>query len=102
MKVFIIISICLLPSIRLQAQLPSSRPMPLDKILAYKKGGNTAITVISPTSLPSEAKQYPRQVREILMLKKVQRFNAPELKSLPSSKKPDFDALIRKYKKDLR
>jgi hypothetical protein len=76
--------------------------MPLDKILAYKKGGNTAITVISPTSLPSEAKQYPRQVREFLIMRKVQRITTPELNSLPSTRKPDFDALIRKYKKDLR
>jgi hypothetical protein len=100
MKVYIIIiSICLLPCIKVHAQLPSSRPMPLEKILAYKKGGNIVITQTTPTSLPSEATEYPRQVREILKLKKVLRDTNPELNFLPSTRKPDFDALIRKYKK---
>jgi hypothetical protein len=101
MKIFIIIIlIFMLPCIKVQAQLPSTRPMPLDKILAYKKGGSNGITQTTPTSLPSEAKEYPRHVREILKLKKVQRITTPELKSLPSIRKPDFDMLIRKYKKN--
>jgi hypothetical protein len=97
----IILSACLLPCISLQAQLPSSKPMPLDKILAYKKGG-LAFTQTTPTSLPSESREYPKQVREYMLLKKVQRNTIPNLNFLPSTRKPDFDAIIRKYKKDLR
>ena len=73
--------------------------MPIDKILAYKKGVQLQMIPTTPTNLPSEAKEYPRQVREFMLLKKVQRSSSPELNYLPSARKPDFDAIIRKYKK---
>jgi hypothetical protein len=98
-SLLIIISICLLPCIKLHAQLPSSKPMQLEKYMAYKKNGNTAPPVANPTSLPSEATEYPERVREIMKLWLVRRSVSPQLNSLPSTRKIDFDALMKKYKK---
>ena len=100
MKILIIIIASLLPFVKVQAQLPSEKNFSLEKILSYKKGGTSNQFQTTITSLPSEAKEYPIQVeRTKMMLKKVAKSIEPKLQSLPSARKPDFHALIRKYKK---
>lgn len=94
----IILSICLL-SFKAQAQLPSERSNSMEKALAYRKDKqeNSSQTIL--TSLPSQSKEYPGRVKEMMMMRKVQT-TAPELNSLPSTRKPDLETIMRKYRKN--